>query len=298
MTTVAAAPPEALFARVQDLQERLDQTADEATAQLAGELVGALVAMYGTGLERIVEQLHASEAGMTLAASLAEDPVVATLLLIHDLHPVPLADRVQQALDSVRPYMESHGGDVELLEVHDGVARIHLRGSCSDCSASSVTLELAVKRALEETAPDLAGLEVEGMAPQMNGLALPMAGSPVGAELPILGGAGGAPLPAWVELDAAGGLQPGSLSAVSPGGEELVLANIDGTLLAYRDRCPGCGGTLHGGALSEGALACPGCARTYFLPRAGRSLDADGLQLEPVPLLREQGRVKVALGRA
>ena len=57
----------------------------------------------------------------------------------------------------------------------DGVARIHLRGSCSDCSASSVTLELAVKKALEEAAPDLAGLEVEGMAPQMPGLGLPMA---------------------------------------------------------------------------------------------------------------------------
>ncbi|HET9720958.1 MAG TPA: NifU family protein, partial [Solirubrobacteraceae bacterium] len=174
MATVVAAP-EALFARVQDLQERLEQSADAATAQLAGELVSALVAMYGLGLQRIVERLRVSAAGPTLAASLAEDPVVATLLLIHDLHPVPLAERVQQALDSVRPYMESHGGDVELLEVHDGVARIHLRGSCSDCSASSVTLELAVKRALEEIAPDLEGLEVEGMAPQMGGLALPMA---------------------------------------------------------------------------------------------------------------------------
>ena len=86
--------------------------------------------------------------------------------LIHDLHPIPLEQRVQDALDSVRPYMESHGGNVELLSLEHGVARIHLRGSCSDCSASSVTLELAIKQALEEAAPDLEGLEVEGMAPQ------------------------------------------------------------------------------------------------------------------------------------
>ena len=294
----ATAAPEALFGRVQELQERLEQVADAATAQLAGELVGALVAMYGTGLERMLERMRASDAGAALATSLAEDPVVATLLLIHDLHPVPLSDRVQQALDSVRPYMESHGGDVELLEIHDGVARIHLRGSCSDCSASSVTLELAVKRALEETAPDLAGLEVEGMAPQMSGLALPMADSPVGAELPVLPAGGGAPPPAWVELESAPDLKAGTLSAVSPRGAELVLANVDGTLLAYRDRCPDCGAPLHDGALSDGALACAGCARAYFLPRAGRSLDADGLQLEPVPLLREDGRVKVALAGA
>ena len=59
--------------------------------------------------------------------------------------------------------MESHGGDVELLGLDDGVARIRLKGSCSDCAASTVTLELAIKQALEETAPDLLGLEVEGV---------------------------------------------------------------------------------------------------------------------------------------
>ncbi len=138
----------------------------------------------------------------------------ATLLLIHDLHPVPLADRVQEALDSVRPYMESHGGNVELLSLEEGVARIHLRGSCSDCSASSVTLELAIKQALEEAAPDLAGLEVEGVAPQtMNGPGLPMVtGSPApardgpapaGMELPVVISA--APAPARVVRGRRGG---------------------------------------------------------------------------------------------
>jgi hypothetical protein len=44
-----------------------------------------------------------------------------------------------------------------------------------------------------------------------------------------------------------------------------------------------------------GALSCPECARSFFLPSAGRSMDDDRMQLEPVPLLREDGRVKVAL---
>ena len=107
--------------------------------------------------------------------SLTADTLVSTLLLIHDLHPVPLEDRVQAALDSVRPYMESHGGNVELLSLEHGVARIHLQGSCSDCSASAVTLELAIKQALEDAAPDLEGIEVVGLAPQtMGGVGLPM----------------------------------------------------------------------------------------------------------------------------
>ena len=58
-----------------------------------------------------------------------------------------------EALDSVRPYMESHGGNVELLGLEDGVARIRLQGSCDGCPASSATLELAIKQALEEAAP-------------------------------------------------------------------------------------------------------------------------------------------------
>ncbi len=126
---------------------------------LAGELVAAIVAMYGAGpgADRRRPCPELDPAGRDqLAEQLGEDPVVSTLLLIHDLHPVALEDRVQSALDSVRPYMESHGGNVELLSVRDGVARIHLRGSCSDCSASSVTLELADQKALEEAAPDLA----------------------------------------------------------------------------------------------------------------------------------------------
>jgi Fe-S cluster biogenesis protein NfuA/nitrite reductase/ring-hydroxylating ferredoxin subunit len=279
----------ALVDRVQELQTLLDRTDASDTRALAEELVATIVQMYGTGLERILEGIVASgPEGARIAEGLAEDPLVATLLLIHDLHPVPLEHRVQAALDSVRPYMDSHGGNVELLSLIDGVARIRLQGSCSDCSASSVTLELAIKQALEDAAPDLEGLEVEGIAPQMNGLALPMADT-TGTSLPVV------MTPAWFELDGLSEPPEGSLTAIAIAGTELVVANVDGTLLAYRDTCAECGGALHDGALAQGALRCPRCARSYFLPRAGRSMDDDRLQLEPVPLLREQGRVKVAL---
>ena len=188
---------------------------------------------------------------------------------------VERVEELQAALDSVRPYMESHGGNVELLSLEHGVARIHLQGSCSDCSASSVTLELAIKQALEEAAPDLEGLEVEGM------------GSEATASSES----------SWIGVESVASLADGSLAAVSVAGSDLVVANVDGSLLAYRDRCASCGAPLHGGLLMAGALSCPECARSFFLPSAGRSMDGDRLQLEPVPLLREEGLVKVALAR-
>jgi Fe-S cluster biogenesis protein NfuA/nitrite reductase/ring-hydroxylating ferredoxin subunit len=271
---------EQLIGQVQDLQARLESSQDSATRALAEELVSAVVQMYGAGLERVLGTLlQAGPEGERLAASLPEDPLVATLLLIHDLHPVPLEQRVQQALDSVRPYMESHGGNVELLSLEDGIARIHLQGSCSDCSASSVTLELAIKQALEEAAPDLEGLEVEGVAPQ----ALPVVISE--------------PTRSWFDVESVASLGDGSLAAITVDGRELVIANVDGSLLAYRDRCASCGASLQGGLLLAGALSCPECARSFFLPSAGRSMDDDRIQLEPVPLLREDGHVKVAVAQ-
>ncbi len=290
--------PEQLLERVQELQERLDAAGDEATRRIAEELVSAVVRMYGAGLERILERLLAAGAeGERIAVGLAEEEFLGTLLLIHDLHPVPLENRVQDALDSVRPYMESHGGNVELLSLENGIARIHLRGSCSDCSASAVTLELAIKQALEQAAPDLDGLEVEGVAAQSTaGPGLPMVtGSvPSGMELPMV--VSGAPAqPSWFDLESVAELAEGAIVPVSVGGRELVIANVEGALLAYRDRCANCGAPLHDGRLESGALSCARCARSFFLPRAGRSLDDERLQLEPVPLLREQERVRVAL---
>src|SRR6478736_2655513 len=121
---------------------------------------------------------------------------------------------VQGALDSVRPYMDSHGGNVELLSLDGGVARIRLQGSCSDCAASSVTLELAIKQALEDAAPDLERLEVEGLSapPENLGAVLPIyQGGPAASAtadgavvLPMLGGSEPAPpaaMPTWRELE-------------------------------------------------------------------------------------------------
>ncbi len=298
-TVPAEDRPEELLERVQELQDRLDSVGDPATRKIAEELVSAVVQMYGAGLERILERmLVAGETGEQIAVALTDDHFLATLLLIHDLHPVPLEARVQEALDSVRPYMESHGGNVELLSLDNGIARIHLRGSCSDCSASAMTLELAIKQALEQAAPDLEGLEVEGVAPQtMDGTGLPMvtgSAPPTEMELPVVISAPPA-APAWFDVESVGELADGMIVPIAVAGNALMIANVEGTLLAYRDTCAGCGAPLHDGDLRSGALSCRRCERSYFLPRAGRSMDDDGLQLEPVPLLRERDRVKVAL---
>lgn len=313
MTTESTAPQprtqtspssDDLVARVQELQARLDGAGDPATRQVAEELVAAVVEMYGTGLEKIFSSLAAEgEAGAQMAAGLARDPDVGSLLLIHDLHPIPLEQRVAEALETVRPYIESHGGVLNLLSIDNGVARIRLDGSCSDCRASSVTLELAIKQAIEEAAPDLWGLEVEGIAEEL--VASPEAEEGFDLSVVTVGSGSGADdgpapsgvgPPAWYEVKGLAGLAPEQLKVTSVEGVGLVIANVDGTLLAFRNRCAGCGGALDRAELSAGALTCPECGRSYFLPRAGRSLDDKRVQLDPVPLLQQgPDGVRVAL---
>jgi Fe-S cluster biogenesis protein NfuA/nitrite reductase/ring-hydroxylating ferredoxin subunit len=305
--------PGELLDRVQALTEQLDELRDAHARELAQELVGAVIAMYGDGLRRIIEAVQASrEAGATILDELAQDGAVASLLLIHDLYPVGLEERVTEALDTVRPYMESHGGNVVLLGIEDGVARLEMQGSCNGCAASRATLELAIKQALDEHAPDLVGLEVRGVVePAGNGGGLPMAGAaaqpgqdmpgPLGSfELPVVhAGMPSLPMlddrpPRWVPLEPESGLEPGGLRALDADGVALLLANVEGSLLAYRDTCAACGDPLHDGELHGHMLRCPSCAVEFDLPRAGRAAGGEPLQLTPVPLLASGG-IRVAV---
>src|SRR4051812_47582441 len=68
-----------------------------------------------------------------------------------------------QALDKVRPYLASHGGNVEGLGLEDGGGRLRLRGSCQSCPSSSMTLKPAIEGAIMEAAPDVASIEAEGV---------------------------------------------------------------------------------------------------------------------------------------
>ena len=146
--------------RVQELTEHLEALADPGVRALTDELISAIVQMYGAGIERILQVVGESPDADAVREAFAADGLISSLMLIHDLHPVSIEDRAAQALDRVRPYMESHGGDVEFLGIEDGVAKLRLQGSCKSCSASSATLELAVRQALEELCPDLEGLDV------------------------------------------------------------------------------------------------------------------------------------------
>jgi nitrite reductase/ring-hydroxylating ferredoxin subunit len=176
---------------------------------------------------------------------------------------------------------------VELLGVQDGVAKMRLVGHCDGCPASESTLELAIKKALEETAPDLEGLEVAGVEQ-------PARMEAPAFELPVVQ-SNGAPSGAWTDLEGSPPT-PGLTAPMTVAGADVLVANVGGTLLAYRNACGWCRSRLDDARMTpSGTLTCPSCERRFELRRAGRSPDDDALQIAPVPLLRGEGRVRVAV---
>jgi Fe-S cluster biogenesis protein NfuA len=147
--------------------ERIDQLIDALGAggpvarDRAEELVRVVIDLYGTGLERLL-QIAGPELAESTVDRIATDELLAGLLVVHGLHPYDVPERVERALESVRPYLRSHGGDVELLEVDEhGVVRLRLLGHCDGCAGSTATLRSAVDGAIEAAAPEVVRIDVE-----------------------------------------------------------------------------------------------------------------------------------------
>ncbi|RNB78001.1 NifU family protein [Brevibacillus panacihumi] len=64
-------------------------------------------------------------------------------------------DQVQEVLDKLRPYLQRDGGDVQLVDVEDGVVKLRLMGACGSCPSSTITLKAGIERALIEEIPGI-----------------------------------------------------------------------------------------------------------------------------------------------
>lgn len=154
-----------LAARIETLVQEIATFPDPHARAVAGELVQALLEMYGEGLARLLEITAGSEAsGIALIDTFASDELLSSLFVLHGLHPLDIETRILQALDAMRPSLKSQGGSVEFVRLENGIAYLRLsenQSGCHSCSGST-TLKLAIEEAIFKAVPDLNGLEIEG----------------------------------------------------------------------------------------------------------------------------------------
>ncbi|MGX7677749.1 NifU family protein [Jatrophihabitans sp. DSM 45814] len=268
------------------------------------ELVRTVVELYGAGMQRLLDLLYdLGRLDDTVLEALADDQLVAGLLLVHGLHPYDVETRVARALDSVRPYLGSHGGDVELVEITaDGVVRLRLMGSCDGCSSSAATLELAVDGAVRDAAPEIVEIQVLASADSAPaglsaGSVIPVSSLRVRTAMSADGSAG------WQTLADVDELVEGRADPRVLGGQAVVVCTVGTDLFAFRDGCPHCessvgGATMQrraGGAIGAAVLRCPGCGHHFDVRHAGIGIDDADETLYPLPLLVRDGEVRIAV---
>lgn len=279
------------IAAIEELVKQLETATDPAARAASQELVRALMELHGEALERMLATIRRNgAAGGTIVDQLSRDDLIASVLLLYDLHPVDLETRVLGALEKSRPYLKSHGGNVELVAIEESVVRLRMQGSCHGCPSSAVTLKLAIEQAIHEAAPDVSAILVEGQAEP----------HPAAAVLAALKASGGLDGLAdadsvWQDVPDLGRLANGATRRMDVGGREVLFCREEESLYAYGARCPECDADLGAAALAGRSLACPGCGLAYDVVQAGRALARPDLHLDPFPILTRNGRTQVAL---
>jgi Fe-S cluster biogenesis protein NfuA/nitrite reductase/ring-hydroxylating ferredoxin subunit len=265
--------------RLQKLLAEVEALPYPGARELIQDCMASVLGFYGAGLKRILQVVSEDgPEGRKVFRDLIHDDVVKGLLLIHDLHPLDLEARLLEALDKVRPYLKSHGGNVELISLENDVARLRLQGTCQSCASSSVTLELAIRHAIEQACPDLVHFEVEGVEQ----------GKPPASQVSRR------VVTDWTVVRSAHQLEEGAWMPVRIGDVRLVICKVNDTLYAYRNRCPVCNMPLDTGSFKNGLLSCA-LNHRYDVVHAGRCAEIPSAHLDPLPLLVQQNIVKVAL---
>jgi Fe-S cluster biogenesis protein NfuA/nitrite reductase/ring-hydroxylating ferredoxin subunit len=253
---------DAAVAELGTLVETLEREGDD-RALLLLQLVDAI---HRPALERIV-------------AGELEHPLARTLLAMYDLADVEPEILVEEALDAVRPYIESHGGHVELLRVDGGAVHLRLGGACDGCAGSAMTLTRGIEQALREHFPGFK--RIVSHAPEPELLQIEVLRRPVFADV--------------VALDE---LAPGQMRVADADGTTVLLANVDGEVYAVLDGCPVDGRTLEGGRLAGSVIVCPWHNCAYDVRSGNRADDEPGGDLPIVPVAIHDRTVKVAVNVA
>ena len=233
-------------------------------------LKDAIEAFHKDALVTIVRALKGDARGKELLFELVEDPRVYALLTMHGIVKPDVRTRVARAIETVRPYTQSHGGDVTLVDVREDTVYVRLSGACNGCSMSSVTLRNGVEEALREQCPEITRIEVVPNEPD---------GSP---QLVTLArkDSGWIPGPRLDDLDASRAHRMDLAD-----GKSLVLVRSGDGVQAFRNECAHLGLPIDGGQVdaAERTITCPWHGFRYDCTN-GECLSHPQAQLEQVPV--------------
>ena len=208
-----------------------------------------------------------------------QDDAVVVIAGLYNLHG-DQREEVELALDMVRPYIESHGGSVELAKVEEGTVHVRLLGSCQNCSASSETLKNGVLTALQEGFAGFENLVVEDVEP--DNLPLPL----VHLQLNR---------PVFHDVMPLADIPDGEVKLVDVEEHSVLLVRLGDNVFCFQSQCAGCDGPLDECLVSGNILVCTRYNCSFDI-RSGRRVDiTNGRSLGVIPVTVNNGQISLAV---
>lgn len=157
---------EAESARIAQLLDEIRELVTPPAWQRVEDLLRRVVALYGAGLAHALEHARASGAEAAgLDSRLCDDELLASLLVLHGLHPLPAEARIRRALELVREQLQLAEDQLALIEIADGVARLAATSELGGGAMAQNVAEGVIRRVIETAAPELRGVEIAGLPP-------------------------------------------------------------------------------------------------------------------------------------
>ncbi|MEH2061111.1 MAG: NifU family protein [Nostoc sp.] len=249
------------------------------------------------GLKRAIESLHKAaltslikslkQESMPALRHAVTDEVVYAVLLYHELvkpPKAPLAQRIQTALEEVRPGLKSHDGDVELVAIKPpDTVEVRLIGTCRSCPASTLTLSQGVEQAIKNHCPEITKVLAVNNNPTSNN-ANPDLISPFSSKITST----------WLKVATIDQVPELSVLAVQLAGKSLILHRQGVTIKCYRNACIHLGSPLEKGKVENGIITCPSHGFQYKL-ETGECLTAPHISLQSYPVKIKDDKVFVKL---
>lgn len=303
-TKIEESEGEELIGKLNFLVEQLEQYPDVEVRDKALDLVQIILNLYGESLRRMIATLQSEPNRDQILARMANDEVIRSTLLIHGLMPVNLYDRVAAKLDDLRPYLVSQGCDVELLGVDDAHARMRLIRNGKGAPPLAL-LKAEIEKALMEVAPDLAGVEVEGLSEKIEATAeaaaalgrmieKPQISKPALVQIKRKQLEARSTKNTWVPLIRSQSIEDGQFKIVNFEDINVLILNLDGEFYAYRNACAEGGRPLDDSLFQSPMLNCSCHGYGYDL-RRGNCIERPDLKLTSVPVNLEDQKVKIGV---
>lgn len=274
--------PAALVEAVDRARERMTSL-DEDIRKRVDALMKARDAFLAAGVTEMVRRLKSDGRSKSVLFELVDDPLIYAVLMELGIVRPDVLTRVARAMERIKPYVKSHGGDIELVRVDeesDGkVAYVRFHGSCNGCSMSNATLRDGVGEAIRGAVPEVVRVEEVKDAQPVAGLVQLTVARPNESH-------------GWIEGPAAEEIAEGEMSRVHFGDADVLLVRREGKLFAYRNECPHQGMPLHDGEVCDDVVECPWHGYRFDL-RNGECLNMPQVQLDPFPLRVTAGRIWV-----